>query len=172
MNWLDWILLALVAMGAVRGFFRGFVVEVASLMAIVLGIWAAVRFNARVAAWIGLDPEQEAIAFLVTFFGVLLAVHLLAKAITKAMDLAMLGLPNKVAGLFFGALRGAFLLSVVLNLLLTHARTAALIPPATLERSVLFRPLRAFAPLIVPALGEAMWVKNALESVQQAAGME
>ena len=112
MNWLDWTLLALLAAAAVRGFFRGFVVEIASLVALVLGIWVASRYNARVAAWVGMDAQHEVISFIVTFIGVLIVVHLLAKVITKAMDLAMLGLPNKVAGTFFGALRAAFVLSV------------------------------------------------------------
>lgn len=168
MNWLDWTLLALVAVGAVRGFFRGFVVELASLVAIILGIWAAVRFNARVATWIGLDPEQEVIAFLVTFLGVLLAVHLLAKAITKAMDLAMLGLPNKVAGLFFGAVRATFMLSILLNVLMARAQQTGLVAPETLAQSVLFKPVRAFAPLIVPELGGTKWVTNALDALRSA----
>ncbi|MBP8822147.1 MAG: CvpA family protein [Flavobacteriales bacterium] len=166
MNWLDWLLVAVLVAAAVQGFFRGFVVEVASLLALVLGIWVAVRYNASVAEWIGLDPRKEVISFLVTFIGVLLVVHLLAKALTKALDLAMLALPNKVAGLLFGALRAAFMLSVVLNMLSAHARTSSLVSGDALIGSTLFTPLRAFAPLIVPALGETKWVKNAMDAVQ------
>ncbi|MBK9058425.1 MAG: CvpA family protein [Flavobacteriales bacterium] len=88
MNWLDWTLLALLAAAAIRGFFRGFIVEIASLVAVVLGIWVASRYNAHVASWVGMDAQHEVISFIVTFIGVLILVHLLAKVLTKAMDLA------------------------------------------------------------------------------------
>lgn len=164
MNWLDWTLLILLGMAAVRGFFRGFVVKVASLVAVILGIWIAVRYNARVAAWIGFDAHHEVISFIITFIAVLVLVHLLAKAVTKAMELAMLGLPNKVAGTLFGALRAAFILSVVLNILMARAEVSGIVPQQTLDQSKLYRPLRAFAPFIVPALGESRWVQEAIDA--------
>ena len=167
MNWLDWTLLTILAFAAVRGFMRGFVVEVASLVAVIAGIWVAVRFNAKVAGWVGLDPEHEVLSFVITFLAVLLAVHLLAKVITKAMDLAMLGLPNKVAGTFFGALRSAFILSVLLNILMTKVEMTGAVSSTPLEGSTLYPPLRAFAPMVVPALGETKWVKRALDAVKQ-----
>ena len=172
MNWLDWTLLALLAAAAVRGFFRGFVVEIASLVAVILGIWVASRYNARVAAWVGMDAQHEVISFIVTFIGVLIVVHLMAKVITRAMDLAMLGLPNKVAGTFFGALRAAFVLSVALNILMARAEISGLVPQETLDGSTLYRPLRAFAPFIVPALGDTRWVQDAIDALKKRNGEE
>lgn len=172
MNWLDWLLVALLGAAAVRGFFRGFVVEVAALVALVLGIWVATRYNARVAEWTGLDAEHEALAFIITFIGVLVLVHVLARVITKVMDMAMLGLPNKVAGTVFGALRSAFVLSVLLNILMVPGDTSAILPAETLQGSVLYPPVRAFAPFVVPALGETRWVQDALEAVRDHSGAE
>lgn len=171
MNWLDWLLAALLAAAAVRGFFRGFVVEAASLFGIVLGIWAASRFNHRVAMWMGWGGDHEVISFLITFVAVLVAVHLIAKAITKAMDLAMLSLPNKVAGIFFGLLRSAFTISVVLNLLAARSLQVAAMAPDMQEVSVLYGPLKAFAPLVVPALGEGGWAGHALDTVVRETGL-
>jgi len=170
MNWLDWTLIALLGFAAVRGFFRGFVVEIASLVAVVLGIWVATRYNARVAAWVGMDAEHEVISFIVTFIGVLVLVHLLAKVVTKAMDMAMLGMPNKVAGTLFGVIRSAFVLSVVLNILMARAEVSGIVPQETLEGSRLYRPLRAFAPFIVPALGDTRWVQDAIDTLKDRTG--
>lgn len=163
MNWLDWTLIALIGFSAVRGFTRGFVVEVASLLALVLGIWAAVKFSGRVADYIGLSPDREVLAFFITFVAVLLTVHLVARVITKGMDMAMLGLPNKVAGTFFGALRSAFVLSVLMNVVMARLEKGGPIPQATLEESRLYGPVRAFAPFVVPALEETKWLHNALD---------
>jgi membrane protein required for colicin V production len=167
MNALDWVLLALLGFAAVRGFFHGFVVEIASLVAVILGIWTAARYNARVAAWIGLDAHHEVISFIITFIGVLILVHLLAKAVTKAMDMAMLGLPNKVAGTLFGALRAAFILSVALNILMARAEVSGIVTQQTLDASKLYRPLRALAPFIIPALGDSRWVQEAIDVLRK-----
>ncbi|MCC7501217.1 MAG: CvpA family protein [Flavobacteriales bacterium] len=167
MNWLDWTLLILLAFAAFQGFTHGFVREVAALVAWVAGIWAGIHLNDRVAGWIGLDPEQEAVSFLVTFLIVLAAVQLLGRALTAAIDAAQLSLPNKLAGVFFGVLRKAFVLSVLLNII--FAKEAATWTPdkATREGSALYAPIRDFAPMVVPALGETKWVRKAVDRVQE-----
>lgn len=167
MNWLDIGLLAALGFAAVRGFFRGFIVEVCALLGIVVGIWVATRFSANVADWIGLDASKEVLAFIITFIGVLVLVYLLARALTALIDLAQLGLPNKVAGVVFGTLRGAFVLSVLLNVLMARAELAHAAPKKLLEGSVMYAPLRSFAPFFIPALKESKWVKRALEELQQ-----
>lgn len=166
MNGLDWALIVALSFSAVRGFFRGFVVELASLLAVVIGIWIAVHYNARVAAWVGLEPDKEVIPFIITFIAVLVVVHIMAKLITKGLDMAMLGLPNKIAGTLFGALRSAFMLSVVLNILAAMASGGGIIPKGMVDGSALYRPLRAFAPAIVPALGETVWVEDAVDALK------
>lgn len=166
MNGLDWALIIVLVFAAFRGFFRGFVVELASLLAVILGIWIAVHYNARVAAVVGLDADQEVISFIITFFAVLVIVHIMAKLITKGLDMAMLGLPNKVAGTLFGAIRSAFMLSVILNILAFSSGGVGIIPKGIVDGSVLYRPLRAFAPMLVPALAETGWMEDAVEAVK------
>ncbi len=170
MNWLDWLLIIMLAGAAIRGFMRGFIVETCSLLGLIIGIWAGVHLNTRVAGWLGLDPHKEALSFLITLIGVIVLVHLLGRALTKAIDMAQLGLPNKVAGVFFGMLRSAFVISVLLNILMAHERGSAMIPKETREGSKLYEPLSAFAPLIVPALRGTKWVKRAIEEVKTEVG--
>lgn len=166
MCWLDWILLIAIGGAAIRGFFRGFVVEVCALLAWVLGIWAAIRLSDRVGAWVGLDPDRQVLAFGLTFLIVVVAVHFIAKAITQAIDLAELSLPNKVMGTVFGALRSAFVLSVVLNVLHASPQAEEKLD-AISEGSALYGPVRAFAPLVVPALKKTKWVQRAIQEVRK-----
>jgi membrane protein required for colicin V production len=169
MNWLDWAMVALLGLAGVQGFRRGFIVELASLIALALGIWAAVHVSDRVAAAVGIDAENVALAFLVTFLGVLLAVHLLARFLTTLIDLAQLGLPNKLAGVVFGVLRSAFTLSIALNLLVGYTE-GAMPPSEARTTSTLYPPVRAFAPLLIPALGDTKWVQWAVEEVKEQVG--
>ena len=165
MNWLDWSILVLLALAAFQGFRRGFIVEVASILALVLGIWAGVHVSDRVALAIGLPTEHVALAFLVTFLLVLLVVHLLARFLTSLIGIAMLGLPNKLAGIAFGTLRSAFILSVLLNVLAGFSMGQ--LPPAeAAERSKLYGPIRALAPAVVPLLGETKWVSDVVEKLK------
>ncbi len=170
MNWLDWAFLAILAIAAIRGFFRGIVVELASLLGIVLGIWAAARYNEKVAAWVGLNPDREVVSFAIAFVAVMLLAHLLAKLITKGLDLAQLGFPNKVAGVLFGVLRSAFILSVMANIVVARTGGNGALSERMCTNSVLCGPVRAFAPLIVPALGESKWLQRAIDEVKGGAG--
>jgi membrane protein required for colicin V production len=166
MNWLDWVFVAVLGFAVVRGFMRGLVVELCALVGIVLGLWAAVHFNARVAEWIGLDTDQEVLAFVATFFLVLLGINLLGRAITKALEIAQLSLPNKLMGTLFGMVRAAFLLSVLLNIGLANEANLPIPDHRTRNESVLYAPLRAFAPVLVPALEDTKWMRRGWEALR------
>lgn len=156
---------------AVRGFFRGFIIEMCSLLGLVVGIWAGVHLNGRAAEWMGLDPHQEVISFIVLLLVVLVLSGLLGRAMTKVIDVAQLGLANKVAGVGFGALRSAFVLSVLLNILSASSigRVGESVNDAR-QGSMLYASVRAFAPLIFPALAETKWVKKTIEGPVTALG--
>ncbi len=169
MNWLDWALFALLAIAAFKGFSRGFIVEVGSLLALVLGIWAGINLSAEVVEAIGLEPKGAAVAFLITFVLVLVAVHLIARFLTTLIDIAQLGMPNKLAGVLFGAIRQAFALSVLLNLVAGFSDETQ--PNENVrENSITYAPVRAFAPLILPELRGTKWVKRAVDAVKEEVG--
>lgn len=168
MNWLDWMFLVLFALAAFKGFQRGFIIELSSLLALLLGIWAGVRLSERVGQAIGLEEDSTALAFLVTFVAVLILVHLLARALTKLIDIAQLGIPNKVAGIGFGMLRSAFTLSVLLNLMAGWS-DGSLPPEKARDGSRLHDPVMGFAPFVIPALGETKWVMESLRRLRDEA---
>jgi membrane protein required for colicin V production len=132
----------------------------------VLGIWVAARYSARVAEAIGLGADNEALSFLATFVLVLLAVHLLARVLTTMIDLVQLELPNKLAGIAFGVLRSVFTVSIVCNLLMGWS-SGSMPSREAREGSALFGPVRAAAPLVLPALGETKWVKDVLDQLKE-----
>jgi membrane protein required for colicin V production len=162
-NWLDLVLLAIIGIAALKGFSRGFIVEVCSLLGLILGIWAGIHLNDRAAEGLGLDRDQEVLSFIVVFIAVLILAHFIGRGLTKVIDVAQLTLPNKIAGIVFGALRAAFVLSVLLNVLGAMEHRNWMPAKSTFAASRLYRPLRAFAPLIVPALEETKWLERTLE---------
>ncbi len=165
MNWIDHVLLALIGFAAIRGFMKGFVREVCGLVGLVLGIWGAIHFNHKVAVWTGLGQQNEVVSFLITLIVIVIALHVLGIALTKALDVAQLSIPNKLGGLLFGAVRKAFLLSVVLNVLLAKHQRGWSPSLDAQQDSILFEPIRAIAPAVLPALGESEWLRKALQDI-------
>lgn len=167
MSWLDIVLLVLLGMAVFRGFQRGLLVESASLVGLVLGIWAGLKFNRAVADWLGFEEHQEALGFIVILLAVLALLHLAARLATKGMDLAGMGLPNKAAGALAGLVRALFVLSAVLNVVLAVDDKLPGTMRNTLKNSGMTKYVRPLAPLVVPELAEGKWLRGGLEDIKQ-----
>ena len=122
MNTLDIIVLAFLIFGAIRGFIKGFFYEVASLIALVAGVFFAVVL-ANVFAAIGESLTTWNVnairitVFIIVFILVVVSVRLLGKVLTKILKAIHLNFLNRIAGLFFGLIKWAFLLAVIVYVL-------------------------------------------------------
>lgn len=166
MNWFDWLLLLLVLMGVLRGYSRGFIMELAALAALVLGIWGAIHFSDRVAAWLDLSSDHHVIAFAATFLGILLTVHLIGRALTTFIDVVQLGLPNRMAGALFGLGRAVLVLSIALNIMAALPRDGW---PGenTLAGSRIYAPVHGVAPVVFPVLKESKWIDRTVDRLKE-----
>lgn len=157
MSIIDIVLAALLLFGFVRGLFKGLFVEVASLVALVLGVYGAIHFSyfasnlleSRV-DWS--EKTTNIVAFAVTFVIIVLAISLAGKALTKLADFTALGLLNKLLGGVFGALKIGLILSVLLIVFSKLNNTLPFMEKEDLEESVLYEPVKALAPMIFPNL--------------------
>ena len=116
---LDIIILVPLALFAWNGYRKGLIIEVASLAALVLGLYMAFFFSDFAAEMLNdlfnMDQKYVAvIAFLMTFIVVLFLVLTLGKALEKVVKILLLGFLNKLAGSVFGILKGALLLSILI----------------------------------------------------------
>lgn len=117
MSLLTIIMLAVLALGALRGLLRGLIKEVASVTAFVLGGWLAYRFHEAAAVPLtSLMPLHAArvVAFVGLLLSVGLSAHLIGNLLTGLMKLALLGWVNRLGGLALGFVEGALVLGMVL----------------------------------------------------------
>jgi membrane protein required for colicin V production len=157
MNILDIILGALILFGLIRGLSKGLFVEVASLVALIAGIYGAIYFSDFAAQFLEsrVDWNEKTInitAFAITFVIIVLAISLAGKALTKLADFAALGILNKLLGGVFGALKIGLILSVVLMIFNTMNRTLPFIEDEELQDSILYKPVKSLIPMIFPYL--------------------
>jgi membrane protein required for colicin V production len=121
MNLLDILIWLLLCGFVVKGFIKGLVRQVCSLLGLLLGGWAALTYYAFVAEasrhLIQLPPVVATfLSFLVIFLLVGLLFYLLGHLLTVIFKLILLGGVNRVGGVVLGFLEGAFILSMLLYL--------------------------------------------------------
>ncbi len=159
MNYLDIILGVLLLIGLIRGIIKGLFVELASLVAIIAGIYGAIRFSFYVSDFlqdkVSLSPQYlKLIAFGITFIAIILAISLLGKLLTKVAKFAALGLVNRVLGGAFGILKFAMIASGVIMFLGPLNDKLGIIDKEVIESSILYTPVKAIAPAIYPKIKE------------------
>ena len=174
MSVLDIVLIAFIGFGFVRGLMNGFFVEIASLVALIAGVYGAIHFSNYAATFIDENSEWNektvtVVAFAVTFLIVVLAVALAGKAFTKLADFAALGIVNKLLGAIFGALKMALILSVLLNIFDNMNRAIPLTDEESIADSTLYSPVKSLVPMIFPIILEK---KKALEETLEDGSIE
>ncbi len=157
MSIIDIVLAALLLFGLIRGVMKGLFVEVASLVALVLGVYGAIHFSSFAAEFLEskVDWNEKTInivAFAITFVIIVLAISLAGKALTKLADFAALGILNKLLGGVFGALKIGLILSVLLIVFNKLNKTLPFMDKEDLEESILYKPVKSLAPMIFPNL--------------------
>ncbi|MEL7587313.1 MAG: CvpA family protein [Prolixibacteraceae bacterium] len=157
MNYIDILLGLLLFVAAIRGFIKGFIYELASLAALILGVWGGIHFSGYIAGFIentfSWHPEHlNLISFFITLLIIVLVVHLIGMALDKLVDAIALGFLNHVAGLFFGILKAAFILSILLVLFDRFDSDNEIISGEDKKNSQVYEPLKNFAPSLFPFL--------------------
>lgn len=112
----DIIIAILLIWGAWKGFKNGFIIEVFSLLALILGIAGGFKYTHIASEYLSNLFDIESVylpflAFVLTFLLIVILVYFLAKLLTKLLKLSALGIFNKLSGLCFGILKYSFLIS-------------------------------------------------------------
>jgi membrane protein required for colicin V production len=159
MNYIDIVLGILLVLAAINGFQKGFIAEVASIAALVLGIWGAIKFSYITSEFLIENFKWQTdymniISFAITFVVIVVLVHIVGNTVSKLLSAAMLGFVNKLAGLVFGILKSALILSIILVVFDKIDEDVNILSEKTKENSRMYEPIRSFAPSIFPFIEE------------------
>ena len=136
---------------------KGLFVEVASLAALIGGVYGAIHFSYFIGDFLkeAVSWDQEYVslaAFAGTFITIIVTIALLGKMLTKLADFAALGIINKILGGVFGAIKIGLILSVVFIFFGKMNDTIPFVKKETLDESILYAPVRKIAPTIFPSI--------------------
>ena len=159
MNWIDATIVIMLILSMVMGFINGLVKEVASLAALVLGIWGAIKFSAFTAEKLYdfFDMSGQyvgVIAFLITFGIIVVLIHFVGIIVNKIVDAAALSFVNRLLGIVFGLLKSVLIMSVLFVVLNSIDARHSFLPKDKLEESIFYNPISDIAPAIFPIIGE------------------
>jgi membrane protein required for colicin V production len=153
--------------GAYKGFRKGLIVEVFSLLALIFGVFCAIYFPEHAQQLIETNFQVEAkwipiIAFSATFIVVVILVNLVGKLIEKLVDILALGFFNKLGGLAFGVFKTLLILSFLVFIFEGINKKWQLVDEDQKQKSILYLPLSNFSGWVIPLLTDAEWVKGYL----------
>jgi membrane protein required for colicin V production len=154
---LDLIFAVVMVLALLKGYKRGLVVGLFSLVSVIIGLAAAMKLSTVVAGYIGTavkisDEWLPVISFAVVFLGVVLLIRLGANAIEKAIEVALLGWVNKLGGIILYAA----IYILIFSVLLFYAEQVKLVKPETIQQSITYSFVQPWGPKAINGVGSVI----------------
>jgi len=121
LNYLDIFIVSILVFGFFRGFIKGLIMELSSLLAIVLGTYGSLKFSDITLDWLSINFSNQiesidenylkVASFAFTFLIIIVFVSIIGKGLTSVLKMVSLGLINKVLGGLFGSVKYVLILS-------------------------------------------------------------
>ena len=153
----DLIILVVIIASAILGAFKGFVSQLVSIAALLLGVWCAFKFTPHIANTVqNLFPIGETAVYIIAFVIILLVVMVLCnfagKGIEKIMTLSMLGWLNRLLGIVFSAAKAIIIMSLIVFALNYADKAWEIIPDSWFKGSIFYPHLTGLSEKLFPYL--------------------
>jgi membrane protein required for colicin V production len=157
MNTLDIVLLVPLAYFAFKGFTKGFIITLAMLAGLLLGLYAAIHFSEYSVTLLQDNLNFHSsnirlISYIFTFVVVLVLVYFLGQFLTGVVKTTGLGFVNRLGGLLLGIAKGLLIISAIVVIFGKIDPKSYLISQKTKEESVLYKPVSSIAIQLFPVM--------------------
>jgi membrane protein required for colicin V production len=151
---IDIVFLLLMLLACVKGYSKGLIVALFSVVGFIAGLAAALKLSAYAAEKLSGTFNTSGkwlpvISFALVFLVVVVLVHLGAKLLQKSVEMVMLGWLNRIAGILLYAL----LYSILFSILLFYAVQLRIISAETIQLSKAYPYLQPLGPKVMDSLG-------------------
>ena len=155
MSYIDIFISGFLLYGFIKGIYKGFIGEIASVIGLLLGIYLASNFSSKLSYYLeGFIDWQDNYLLSLSFFILLvltiLIVSVTGKLITKLAKLIALGIFNKLLGGVFGLVKNVLILSVIAVMFNMMNDSLKLIEEDKLELSIYYKSFIKVNELISP----------------------
>ncbi len=160
----DWALVTILFLGAYRGYKKGILLEAIAIVGFIVALIAALHLLPQSTAWLTDQFGSEnnvlpILAFLLTFIVIVVTITMLGRLLKSVIHLTPLGFADDVLGAALGAVKWAFILSLLLA-----ALDWAEIEVDSLKNGQLYGLLRPFSSLVIDQI--ILWFPTMEEMVK------
>jgi len=118
LQWVDLVIIAVIALSVLTGLFRGFVKELVALCIWVAAIWLGYNYSQSLDPW--LQPHiqdksaRTAVAFVIILFATLIVGGVINTFLSFILKRSGLSGTDKTLGMVFGFIRGVFIVALIM----------------------------------------------------------
>ncbi len=157
MNYIDLIIGIALAWSAYRGFRKGFILGIVSLVALFLGLWGGFRFSGVVSDYLVNDlgwssAFMPVISFGLTLVIIILLVYLTGKIVERLVEAVALGIINRIAGAVLSMAKMLLIISAIIFIINRVGAQNAFPGQENKQNSMLYEPVASIVPAIIPVL--------------------
>lgn len=177
MNFIDVLLLVPLIFAAYKGFKHGLIIEVFTLLALFVGLYAGIHFSDFIALKLkdvfGWDsPYAPTVCFTLIFLGIGAMVYFAGVMIQRMVRVVNLSPIDKFFGVFFGVLKMLYILSIILVIVESYDEKGDFFPEEKKEGSLLYRPVKAISTTTIPGISSStIFLKNAFKEDSDSTGL-
>ena len=152
MNYLDIIIAVVLFVFGIKGYRKGLIIEVVTLLAFGVGIYGAMHFSDFTAEHLQevmeINPKYlNTVAFVLTFILLVIVVNMIGRAVTHLVKAMNLNFFNKLCGFVFGVAKGVLLCSILV-LVLNNFQLIGIVKPEVREQSKLYPYIEETVPYV------------------------
>lgn len=157
-----------------KGFSKGLIIEITTLVALLLGIYISLHFSDFTAKFLVEHFQMSQkylgiISFIITFILVVIVVNIIGKLLEKIIDLVALSFLNKSFGGFFGVLKAVIFLSFIIYFINKFDKNRFIFSPSLSSESVLYPYIEDVAPAMIRFYDEINEKDGVLDKVKNKA---
>lgn len=151
---IDIIFAILTVIAIFKGYRKGLIIAVFSIVAFIVGLAAALKLSATVAAYLQNSVSISGkwlpfLSFAIVFGLVAVLVSLGGKLIEKTFEMALLGWANRIGGILLFVI----LYTIIFSILLFYAEKIHLFEEATIQSSKVYPFVKPWGPKVMNAFG-------------------
>ena len=154
---IDLIFAVLLVIAIIKGYQKGLIIALFSIIAFIIGLAAALKLSAVAAVYLKDSVNVSAkwlpfLAFIVVFFIVVILIRLGGKLIEKAFQVVLLGWLNRIGGIILYAA----LYTIIFSIFLFYAGKLQLIQPAVIQSSQTYNFIQPWGPVVMNNFGKVI----------------
>lgn len=172
MNWFD-IIISLVLLGAfVRGFQKGLTMQLAGLVAIIIGaIFAGKAADVLLPFLLNTINISvnvaRVISYILAFMIIVFGIRLIGKMLHSLFEVLHINFINKILGAILGIISGSIVLSILINLTVMIDTEEEMLTKDIKSETFFYSKIQVVVPTIVPYLRKEIWDKYVPDQIKK-----